>query len=224
MADTFFILATLRINMKANKNSLRAILERDRVQKTKSVNDLDAGVMATALDKAARSVWHNRFAKGLEVTFMEDNTIYAMDKTGTKRIVKRLPDEIVGALPRKETDFVKEYNTEKATGLVRDFVTFLTVKGETIKIDPSKLNAGKVEIDNPCPDPEGWLEKLTAVLDGSADQETLAKFREHVVDCLPCYKWYNLEYAIKQKIMNLPKEHSKDELVLKIKELLRSKS
>lgn len=83
--------------------------------------------------------------------------------------------------------------------------------------------AGRVG-DKPCPDPEGWLEMLTTILDNSADEATLDKFRTHVVDCLPCYKWYNLEYSVKKKLMELPRHHANHELVLKIKDMLNSEN
>lgn len=78
--------------------------------------------------------------------------------------------------------------------------------------------------DKPCPDPQGWLEMLTTILDNSADQATLDRFRDHVVDCLPCYKWYNLEYTVKKKLMELPREHPHSDLVSKIKDLLHSQA
>ncbi len=78
--------------------------------------------------------------------------------------------------------------------------------------------------NTPCPDPEGWLEMLKTILDNSADAPTLAKFREHVVDCLPCFKWYNLEYSVKRRIMEIPQHHPNHDLIVKIKELILSQS
>ncbi len=42
------------------------------------------------------------------------------------------------------------------------------------------------------------LEMLQVVLDGQADEKLKAEFDEHLKNCMPCFKSYNVDFAIKE--------------------------
>jgi mycothiol system anti-sigma-R factor len=44
------------------------------------------------------------------------------------------------------------------------------------------------------------MEMLQAIIDGDATHEQQVKFKEHIDECMPCYKKYNLEITIKELV------------------------
>jgi len=67
------------------------------------------------------------------------------------------------------------------------------------------------------------MEMLQSILDGEATSEQKKYFKEHMDHCLPCYKEYNLDMAIKELLQtkccggNCP-----EDLVAQIKSKIKS--
>lgn len=57
---------------------------------------------------------------------------------------------------------------------------------------------------NPFPEhsghKNGCMEMLQTILDGAATQEQEAYFKQHMDECMPCYKNYQVEMQIRQLI------------------------
>lgn len=65
-----------------------------------------------------------------------------------------------------------------------------------------------------CPNQRECFELLQLILDGEATAEQREKFtREHLEECMPCYRNYHLEVAIRQLLRSKCTEHAPQELV-----------
>jgi len=49
---------------------------------------------------------------------------------------------------------------------------------------------------------EMCVEMLNLIIDGQATDSQLEKFRQHMVECPPCYQTHELELAIKQTLQS----------------------
>lgn len=69
-----------------------------------------------------------------------------------------------------------------------------------------------------CPNKRECFEMLQLILDGEATPNQKDKFlKEHLEDCMPCYKNYHLEVAIRQLLKTKCTGHAPEELVEEIK-------
>ena len=69
-----------------------------------------------------------------------------------------------------------------------------------------------------CENQRDCLEKLQLILDGEATPEQKDHFlKEHLESCMPCYKNYNLEVAIRQLLKTKCTNHAPKDLVESIK-------
>jgi anti-sigma factor (TIGR02949 family) len=65
-----------------------------------------------------------------------------------------------------------------------------------------------------CENQRECLEKLQLILDGEATQEQKDHFlKEHLEQCMPCYKNYHLEVAIRQLLKTKCTNQAPKELV-----------
>ena len=53
-----------------------------------------------------------------------------------------------------------------------------------------------------CPDQAKCLEVLELMLDGEATAEQKKQFELQIKNCMPCYKQYNLDKAIKEMLLD----------------------
>lgn len=71
---------------------------------------------------------------------------------------------------------------------------------------------GKKQPDAPCKKNGECLKYLQLIMDGEATSDQQKHFAEHIQECMPCYKHYNLEKCIKQALqtkcnkVNVPAE------------------
>jgi len=69
-----------------------------------------------------------------------------------------------------------------------------------------------------CPNKRECFEMLQLILDGEATPDQKQNFlTEHLEDCMPCYKNYHLEVAIRQLLRTKCTSHAPQELVEEIK-------
>lgn len=69
-----------------------------------------------------------------------------------------------------------------------------------------------------CPNSRECFEMLQLILDGEATPDQKDTFlKEHLEDCMPCYKNYHLEVAIRQLLKTKCNDHAPLELVEEIK-------
>ncbi len=69
-----------------------------------------------------------------------------------------------------------------------------------------------------CPNSRECFEMLQLILDGEATPDQKDTFlKEHLEDCMPCYKNYHLEVAIRQLLKTKCNDHAPQELVEEIK-------
>lgn len=69
-----------------------------------------------------------------------------------------------------------------------------------------------------CPNKRECFEMLQLILDGEATPEQQEKFlKEHLEECMPCYKNYHLEVAIRQLLRTKCTGSAPQELVEDIK-------
>jgi anti-sigma factor (TIGR02949 family) len=65
-----------------------------------------------------------------------------------------------------------------------------------------------------CENKRECLEKLQQILDGEATQQQKDHFlKEHLDSCMPCYKSYHLEVAIRELLKSKCTQHAPQELV-----------
>jgi anti-sigma factor (TIGR02949 family) len=65
-----------------------------------------------------------------------------------------------------------------------------------------------------CDNSRECFEMLQAILDGEATPQEKEHFlKEHLEQCMPCYKNYNLEVAIRELIKNKCTKHAPQDLV-----------
>lgn len=77
--------------------------------------------------------------------------------------------------------------------------------------DPSKMKQD-------CSEKDECLKKLQAILDGEATKEQKDHFMQHHLDeCMPCYKSYHLEVAIRQLLKTKCCQDAPQQLVDDIK-------
>lgn len=73
--------------------------------------------------------------------------------------------------------------------------------------DPSKMKQD-------CANKRECLEMLQLILDGEASAEQKDHFlKDHLEECMPCYKNYHLEVAIRQLLKTKCTNHAPQELV-----------
>ncbi len=69
-----------------------------------------------------------------------------------------------------------------------------------------------------CPNQRECLEMLQLILDGEATQEQKDNFLTvHLESCMPCYRNYHLEVAIRELLKSKCSSHAPEELVEDIK-------
>jgi anti-sigma factor (TIGR02949 family) len=69
-----------------------------------------------------------------------------------------------------------------------------------------------------CDNKRDCLEMLQLILDGEATHEQKEHFlKDHLEQCMPCYKNYNLELAIRQLLKTKCNDHAPQELIDSIK-------
>jgi anti-sigma factor (TIGR02949 family) len=69
-----------------------------------------------------------------------------------------------------------------------------------------------------CPNKQECFELLQLILDGEATAEQKEKFtREHLEDCMPCYRNYHLEVAIRELLRSKCTGSAPQELIDDIK-------
>ena len=69
-----------------------------------------------------------------------------------------------------------------------------------------------------CQNQRECFEMLQMILDGEATSEQKEHFlKEHLDGCMPCYKNYHLEVAIRELLKNKCQQHAPQDLVDKIK-------
>jgi mycothiol system anti-sigma-R factor len=65
-----------------------------------------------------------------------------------------------------------------------------------------------------CDNKKDCLEMLQLIIDGEATSAQKDHFlKEHLDQCMPCYKSYNLELAIRQLLKTKCSDHAPQELV-----------
>jgi anti-sigma factor (TIGR02949 family) len=65
-----------------------------------------------------------------------------------------------------------------------------------------------------CENKKDCLEMLQLILDGEASSEQKEHFlKTHLEECMPCYRNYNLEMAIRQLLKTKCSSHAPQELV-----------
>jgi mycothiol system anti-sigma-R factor len=71
-----------------------------------------------------------------------------------------------------------------------------------------------------CPNKQECLQLLQSILDGEATVQQKDQFmKQHLEECMPCYKNYHLEVAIRDLIKkNCSCEEAPEELIHSIKE------
>jgi anti-sigma factor (TIGR02949 family) len=69
-----------------------------------------------------------------------------------------------------------------------------------------------------CPNSRECFEMLQLILDGEATPQQKDTFlKEHLEDCMPCYKNYHLEVAIRQLLKTKCSGHAPQDLIEDIK-------
>jgi anti-sigma factor (TIGR02949 family) len=69
-----------------------------------------------------------------------------------------------------------------------------------------------------CENKKDCLEMLQLIIDGEATHDQKDHFlKEHLEQCMPCYKSYNLEMAIRQLLKTKCNDHAPQDLVDSIK-------
>jgi anti-sigma factor (TIGR02949 family) len=69
-----------------------------------------------------------------------------------------------------------------------------------------------------CDNKRDCLEMLQLILDGEATHDQKEHFlKDHLEQCMPCYKNYNLELAIRQLLKTKCNDHAPQELIDSIK-------
>lgn len=70
-----------------------------------------------------------------------------------------------------------------------------------------------------CENQRECLEMLQLILDGEATPQQKENFmNEHLEQCMPCYRNYNLELAIRQLLKSKCMQHAPEELVESIRQ------
>jgi anti-sigma factor (TIGR02949 family) len=70
-----------------------------------------------------------------------------------------------------------------------------------------------------CPNKEECLQLLQSILDGETTEQQKENFmREHLEECMPCYKNYHLEVAIRDLLKRKCSGEAPVELINSIKE------
>jgi anti-sigma factor (TIGR02949 family) len=70
-----------------------------------------------------------------------------------------------------------------------------------------------------CPDKQDCLKLLQSILDGEATQQQKEIFmKDHLEQCMPCYKNYHLEVAIRELLKKKCSSEAPQDLVKSIKE------
>jgi mycothiol system anti-sigma-R factor len=59
-------------------------------------------------------------------------------------------------------------------------------------------NSDQNQMKQDCSDKGNCLEMLQLILDGEATPEQKANFKSHIDDCMPCYRHYHFDQAIKE--------------------------
>jgi anti-sigma factor (TIGR02949 family) len=82
------------------------------------------------------------------------------------------------------------------------------------------MDSDKSYMKQDCPEKNECLKMLQAILDGEATPEQKTEFIEHHLDeCLPCYKSYHLEVAIRQLLKTKCSQQAPQDLI----EIIKSK-
>lgn len=68
-----------------------------------------------------------------------------------------------------------------------------------------------------CSDKKDCMEMLQLIIDGEASPTQKAHFREHLDQCMPCYRHYHLEMAIRELLKVKCNHEAPPELVESIK-------
>jgi anti-sigma factor (TIGR02949 family) len=80
------------------------------------------------------------------------------------------------------------------------------------------MNPDESQMKQDCPNQRECLEMLQTILDGEATPEVKDHFlKVHLEECMPCYKNYHLEVAIRQLLKAKCSKEAPQELVDDIK-------
>jgi anti-sigma factor (TIGR02949 family) len=79
-------------------------------------------------------------------------------------------------------------------------------------------NSDKSHMKQECENQRECMQMLQLIVDGEASAEQKEHFmKHHLEECMPCFKNYHLEVAIRQLLKNKCKDQAPQELVDSIK-------
>ena len=79
-------------------------------------------------------------------------------------------------------------------------------------------NSDQNQMKQECQNQRECMEMLQLIVDGEASPEQKEHFlKHHLEECMPCYKNYHLEIAIRQLLKNKCASHAPQELIDSIK-------
>jgi anti-sigma factor (TIGR02949 family) len=83
-------------------------------------------------------------------------------------------------------------------------------------------NADQNKMKSDCDDKRNCLEMLQLILDGEATPEQKQDFKSHIDDCLPCFRHYHFDQAIKELLKLKCTSEAPVELVESIKSKIKT--
>jgi anti-sigma factor (TIGR02949 family) len=84
-------------------------------------------------------------------------------------------------------------------------------------------NSNQRKLKDDCTNKRDCLEMLQLILDGEATPEQKADFKLHIDDCLPCFRHYHFDQAIKELLKVKCTSMAPPDLIDSIKSKLKIK-
>ena len=83
-------------------------------------------------------------------------------------------------------------------------------------------NLDQSEPNNCSNNSTNCIEMLELILDGEASHDQKEYFRTHLDDCMPCFRRYHLEMAIRDLLKLKCMNHAPDDLIASIKDKIQN--